>query len=67
MIIAKNRFGPTGFALMHFFPGKMSFEAAAQPTDDKDSGGQRPSTRGERMQAKPSSSEDMFNDETPAP
>ena len=68
--IAKNRFGPTGDTLMHFFPAKLSFEqAAAEPEEDEDGEGGAPAYahRGKRRPQKPAGGEDLFADDAPAP
>ncbi len=66
--IAKNRFGPTGDTLMHFFPTKLSFEqAAAEPEDDDDGDAPAYAERGKRRQQKPAGGEDLFADDAPAP
>jgi replicative DNA helicase len=63
IIIAKNRFGPTGQTNMHFFPATMRFEQAAEEyhSPDEDEGGpsQRPA-RMDRLQSLPSEGEDVF-------
>jgi len=62
IIIAKNRFGPTGSTNMHFFPATMRFEQAAEEyhaPDDEDGGPQRPA-KFDRMQSLPSEGEDVF-------
>ena len=62
IIIAKNRFGPTGQTNMHFFPATMRFEQAAEDyhaPDDEDGGPQRPA-KFDRMQALPGEGEDVF-------
>lgn len=66
IIIAKNRFGPTGHTNMHFFPATMRFEQAAgefaaAPDDDEDGGPRekRPQ-RLERLQSQPADGEDPF-------
>jgi replicative DNA helicase len=70
VIVAKNRFGPIGFATMHFFPAKMRFEQAAFEDalgdDDDDDGSNAPAqreyqkTRKERSERAPSDEEDLF-------
>ena len=72
VIIAKNRFGPTGQTLMRFFPAKMAFEQAAPEDDEDDEGGggrvaAAHSSRGERLKQRPGASEDLFSDEAPTP
>lgn len=71
VIIAKNRFGPTGQTLMRFFPAKMSFEQAAAEEDEEGAGGGRVasahSSRGERLKQRPGATEDLFADEAPTP
>ena len=62
IVIAKNRFGPTGHTNMHFFPATMRFEQAAEDyhaPDDEDGGPQRPA-RHDRLQSLPSEGEDVF-------
>ncbi len=59
IIIAKNRFGPTGHAFMHFFPAFMRFEQAAEPFHDGEDGDERVS-RHERLQTQPADNEDPF-------
>lgn len=71
VIIAKNRFGPTGHTAMRFFPAKMSFEQAAPEEDEEDGGGGRVgeahTSRGERLKQRPGGDEDLFADEAPTP
>lgn len=59
IIIAKNRFGPTGHAFMHFFPAIMRFEQAAEPFHDGEEAEERV-TRHERLQTQPADNEDPF-------
>jgi replicative DNA helicase len=65
IIVAKNRFGPTGFALMNFFPAKMRFEVAPPedlPSDDDEAPEVRDyvTTRRQRSEQPPSEEEDLF-------
>lgn len=73
VLIAKNRFGPTGHTMMRFFPAKMSFEQAA-PEDDEDGEGggtgrvaDAHASRGQRLKQKPGAEEDLFDDAAQAP
>jgi replicative DNA helicase len=59
IIIAKNRFGPTGHAFMHFRPAIMRFEQAAEPFHDSEEAEERAS-RHERLQTQPANNEDPF-------
>ncbi len=70
--LAKNRFGPTGDTLMHFYPAKLSFEQAAPEADDDDDGGtgrikDAKTSRGARLKQVPAGGEDLFDDAAPAP
>ena len=71
--LAKNRFGPTGDTLMHFYPAKLSFEQAApeEDEDDEEAGGGRATSahasRGARLKQVPGGGEDLFDDSAPAP
>jgi replicative DNA helicase len=70
IVIAKNRFGPTGHTLMRFFPAKMSFEQATEEREEDGDGGRfadARESRGERLKARPGAGEDMFDDQAPAP
>lgn len=63
IIIAKNRFGPTGHTNMHFFPATMRFEQAAEEyhaADDEEDGGPQRPARHDRLQSLPSEGEDVF-------
>jgi replicative DNA helicase len=64
VVVAKNRFGPTGFAMMNFFPAKMRFEMAAledQSEDGEEAQVQQyQSSRRERSEQPPSKDEDLF-------
>lgn len=64
VIIAKNRFGPTGFANMHFFPAKMRFEMAAfedQYADSEEKEDRQYQTaRKARSEQPPTQDEDLF-------
>ncbi len=66
--LAKNRFGPTGDTLMHFYPAKLSFEQAAPEADEDDEdggGGTRAASahasRGARLKQAPGDAEDLFD------
>ncbi len=72
--LAKNRFGPTGDTLMHFYPAKLSFEQAAPESDedDEDGGGtgrvaQAHASRGARLKQAPVGDEDLFDATAPPP
>ncbi len=71
--LAKNRFGPTGDTLMHFYPAKLSFEQAAPEADeDDDVGGTgrvagAKASRGARLKQVPAGGEDLFDEAAPAP
>lgn len=73
VMVAKNRFGPTGHTMMRFFPAKMSFEQAAlEDGEDEDGdGGGRIGTahasRGQRLKQAPGAEEDLFADDAPVP
>ncbi len=65
VIVAKNRFGPTGGAAMDFFPAKMRFAPASSDDGDehagpRDSGPHGVSGRRERLTAQPKADEDLF-------
>ncbi len=65
VVIAKNRFGPTGSVPMHFFPAKMLFKQAAREefVDEDDSfDGAKPSRpqRRDKIDSKPGDGEDLF-------
>lgn len=57
VIVAKNRFGPTGLACMNFYPAKMRFEMAAREPDE---GRDYQADRAARRSDTPQSSEDLF-------
>lgn len=57
VIIAKNRFGPTGLTAMNFYPATMKFEMAAREVDADEI---EDATRRERIEAQPKDSEDLF-------
>lgn len=71
--LAKNRFGPTGDTLMHFYPAKLSFEQAAPELDEDDEGGgsgrvaNAHASRGARLKQAPGGGEDLFDESAPAP
>ena len=72
--LAKNRFGPTGDTLMHFYPAKLSFEQAAPETDEDDEEGggsgrvaNAHASRGARLKQAPGGGEDLFDESAPAP
>jgi len=72
IILAKNRFGPTGTTLMHFYPAKLAFEQAApEAEDDGEDGGGRVgkahASRGARLKQAPGGDEDLFDASAPAP
>lgn len=56
LIVAKNRFGPTGHSLMDFYPAKMRFTAAEDTSSDYDA----PSPRRARLDGKPRDDEDVL-------
>jgi replicative DNA helicase len=56
IIIAKNRFGPTGHSLMDFYPAKMRFVAAEDTSSDYDA----PSPRRARLDGPPTGDEDVL-------
>jgi replicative DNA helicase len=62
VIVAKNRFGPTGFASMNFFPSKMRFEMAApEPSEDgEESAEAYQQGRRTRRESTPQAEEDLF-------
>ena len=60
VIVAKNRFGPTGAANMLFFPAKMRFEMAAQATNDSDSEVSYHTEKRARRDSAPQAEEDLF-------
>jgi len=61
VIVAKNRFGPTGFASMNFFPSKMRFEMAApEPSEDGDDDATYHQERRTRRESTPQAEEDLF-------
>jgi replicative DNA helicase len=58
VILAKNRFGPTGFAMLEFLPANMRFQAhAGEPPASE---GHDPADRKQRMVATPGDDEDLF-------
>jgi replicative DNA helicase len=60
VIVAKNRFGPTGHANMNFFPAKMRFEMAArEPEEDGDDEIYHQDRRA-RRDSTPKAEEDLF-------
>jgi replicative DNA helicase len=67
VIIAKNRFGPTGQTLMRFFPAKMSFEQAAAESEDEGRVVEAYASRSQRSKQQPGGSEDLFADDAPTP
>lgn len=61
VIVAKNRFGPTGLANMHFFPAKMRFEMAApEPSEDGEDDAGYHQERRTRRESTPQADEDLF-------
>ena len=61
LIVAKNRFGPTGGTDLRFFPGRQRFVVA--PKEEMARGGPSPVPevpRHERLDARPSADEDLF-------
>lgn len=61
VLVAKNRFGPTGFANMNFIPAKMRFEMAAPEAGSEDEGEREYHTgRRARQESAPSKAEDLF-------
>jgi replicative DNA helicase len=56
IIVAKNRFGPTGYSLMDFYPAKMRFAPAEDVSSDYDA----PSPRRARLDGPPSGDEDVL-------
>jgi hypothetical protein len=73
VMVAKNRFGPTGHTMMRFFPAKMSFEQAALEDDEDEDGGgggrvgNAHASRGQRLKQAPGAEEDLFADNAPVP
>jgi replicative DNA helicase len=59
IIVAKNRFGPTGGAPMHFFPATMRFEPAAELTHDPEEA-ENHQSRMDRLNGQPGGDEDVF-------
>jgi replicative DNA helicase len=60
VIVAKNRFGPTGHANMTFKPAKMQFEMAApEPSEDGDDESYHQERR-TRRESTPQPEEDLF-------
>jgi replicative DNA helicase len=67
VIIAKNRFGPTGWTPMHFFPAKMAFTQApreeyVEPEDEAPMAARangRPPRR-DKIESAPKDDEDLF-------
>ena len=61
VIVAKNRFGPTGSASMNFFPAKMRFEMAApEPSEDGEEDTSYHQDRRARRESTPQKEEDLF-------
>ncbi len=60
VVVAKNRFGPTGSALMHFFPAKMRFEMAAREISEEDAEVEYHTQKRARRDAPPQQDEDLF-------
>ena len=61
VIVAKNRFGPTGSASMNFFPAKMRFEMAApEPSEDGEENASYHQERRARRESTPQKEEDLF-------
>ena len=61
VIVAKNRFGPTGSASMNFFPAKMRFEMAApEPSEDGEEDASYHQDRRARRESTPQKEEDLF-------
>jgi replicative DNA helicase len=61
VIVAKNRFGPTGSASMNFFPAKMRFEMAApEPSEDGEEDASYHQERRARRESTPQKEEDLF-------
>lgn len=61
VIVAKNRFGPTGSASMNFFPAKMRFEMAApEPSEDGEQDASYHQDRRARRESTPQKEEDLF-------
>ena len=61
VIVAKNRFGPTGHANMTFKPAKMQFEMAApEPSEDGDEDASYQQERRTRRESTPQAEEDLF-------
>ncbi len=61
VIVAKNRFGPTGSASMNFFPAKMRFEMAApEPSEDGEEDASYHQERRTRRESTPQKEEDLF-------
>lgn len=61
VIVAKNRFGPTGSASMNFFPAKMRFEMVApEPSEDGEEDATYHQDRRARRESTPQKEEDLF-------
>jgi replicative DNA helicase len=60
VVVAKNRFGPTGSASMHFFPAKMRFEMAAREVTEEDAEVDYHTQKRARREAPPQPEEDLF-------
>jgi replicative DNA helicase len=60
VIVAKNRFGPTGSANMNFFPAKMRFEMAPRDAQDDSSEANYQHDKRARHGSQPNQDEDLF-------
>jgi replicative DNA helicase len=60
VIVAKNRFGPTGSASLHFFPAKMRFEMAPREAQDDSSEVSYQQQKRTRRDSQPNQDEDLF-------
>ncbi len=61
VIVAKNRFGPTGHASMNFFPAKMRFEMGApEASEDGEEDASYHQERRTRRESTPQPDEDLF-------
>jgi len=61
LIVAKNRFGPTGFSFMDFYPARMKFaESSGEDYDQPQEDQAERATRRERIESQPRREEDVF-------
>ncbi len=63
IIVAKNRFGPTGECAMNFYPAKMRFEMAAreEPQEGEEHEQSYHRAKKDRANATPAAEEDLFS------